>query len=142
LAWRIGAPRNDVRINASDLTSSSGRMLIDVDSAPESASNYVQARTRRTCYEPTYRFWRATVGGLIAFQCLPRGLRQRLTAAVRHWMTNHMEEMIASLPEDASPKLIISILPKLQARNDFRYELFAQRGDISCQVRHLFSGEG
>ena len=60
----------------------------------------------------------ATVAGAIAFQCLPPQLRGRLTARVRHGMTERMKKMMASLPEDAPPKLIMSVLPKLQAQNE------------------------
>ena len=60
----------------------------------------------------------ATVGGVIAFQCLPPELRGRLTARVKHRVTEGMKHMMASLPEDAPPKLIMSVLPKLQAQNE------------------------
>ncbi len=60
----------------------------------------------------------AAVGGVIAFRCLPRESRDRLTATVVHWMTEGFEHMMASLPEGAPPKLVVSILPKLQVQND------------------------
>lgn len=72
----------------------------------------------------------AMVGGVIAFRCLPRGLRDRLTARVQHRMTKGMEHMIASLPEDAPPKLIVSILPKLQAQNDQIIAMLRQQHDL------------
>ncbi len=49
----------------------------------------------------------ATVGGVIAFRCLPRESRDRLAARVGHWMTEGMEHMIASLPEGTPPKLVL-----------------------------------
>lgn len=60
----------------------------------------------------------AALGGVIAFRCLPRKSRQRLTAAMEDWMTGHMERMMARLPESAPPKLVMSVLPRLQAQND------------------------
>ena len=60
----------------------------------------------------------AMVGGVIAFQCLPPELRGRLTARAKHRVTEGMKHMMASLPEDAPPKLIMSVLPKLQAQNE------------------------
>ncbi len=60
----------------------------------------------------------ATVGGLIAYRWLSPEKRRRLTDAVKHRMMKHMEKMMASLPEDAPPKLVKSILPRLRAQND------------------------
>jgi hypothetical protein len=58
------------------------------------------------------------VGGVIAYRYLPRNLRGRLTSAVKHRMSEHMEQMMAGLPESSPPKLVMSILPKLQEQND------------------------
>jgi hypothetical protein len=60
----------------------------------------------------------ATVGGVIAFRCLPADSRSRLAAAMKHRMSKAMLQMMASLPEDAPPKLIMTVLPKLQAQNE------------------------
>ena len=60
----------------------------------------------------------ATAGGVIAFRCLPSKVRNRLTAKASHRMLMGMQRMMASLPEDAPPRLIVSILPKLQAQNE------------------------
>ena len=60
----------------------------------------------------------ATVGGMITFWCLPPEMRNRLTARARQRMLAGMEHMMASLPEGSPPKLIMSVLPKLQAQND------------------------
>lgn len=57
-------------------------------------------------------------GGVIAFRCLPRNLRNQLSARVKQRMYEGMERMMASLPEGAPPKLIMSVLPRLQAQND------------------------
>ncbi len=58
------------------------------------------------------------LGGVVAFRRLPRTSRQRLTAAIERWATQHMARMMASLPENAPPKLVVSILPRLRAQND------------------------
>jgi hypothetical protein len=60
----------------------------------------------------------AAVGGAIMFRSLPRDTRSRLTVPVKRWMSQHMQQMMASLPENAPPKLVATILPKLQAQND------------------------
>ena len=60
----------------------------------------------------------AVVGGAIAFGLLPRVSRRRLAAAVRRRMVQRMEHMMASLPENSPPKLIMSVLPELRAQNE------------------------
>ncbi len=56
--------------------------------------------------------------GIVAFLCLPRQRRAHLTDAARHWITGRLEHMMASLPEGAPPKLVMSILPRLREQND------------------------
>jgi hypothetical protein len=75
----------------------------------------------------------ATVGGVIAFQCLRREPRHRLTAAAGHWMTKHMKHMkhmMASLPEDAPPKLVMSILPRLREQNDQIIAMLQEQNEL------------
>jgi len=80
----------------------------------------------------------ATVGGVIVFWCLPAELRARLTARVRHRMAEGMEHMIAGLPEGAPPKLIISVLPKLQAQNDQIIAMLREQNELlRTQQRHV-----
>ena len=72
----------------------------------------------------------ATVGGVIAFRCLPRESRDRLAARVGHWMTEGMEHMMASLPEGTPPKLVMSVLPKLQAQNDQIIAMLREQNEL------------
>ncbi len=72
----------------------------------------------------------ATVGGVIAFRCLPREVRSRLTARARHRVLEGMEHMMASLPEGAPPKLIMSVLPKLQAQNDQIIAMLREQNEL------------
>lgn len=72
----------------------------------------------------------ATVGGVIALRCLPPEVRDRLTARARHRMLAGMEHMMASLPESAPPKLIMSILPKLQAQNDQIIAMLREQNEL------------
>ncbi len=72
----------------------------------------------------------AAVGGVIAFQCLPPEVRGRLTARVKHRMTKKMERMMASLPENAPPKLIMSVLPKLQAQNEEILAMLREQNEL------------
>lgn len=70
------------------------------------------------------------VGGLILFRCLPQETRQRVTSTAAHWVAKHMEKMIASLPEGAPPRLIMSILPKLQAQNDEIIAMLQEQNEL------------
>jgi hypothetical protein len=72
----------------------------------------------------------ATLAGVIVFRCLPPELRHRLTGVVEHWMAKRMERMIARLPEDAPPKLVMSILPKLRAQNDQIIAMLQEQNEL------------
>ncbi len=70
------------------------------------------------------------VGGLIVFNCLSAETRHRLTSTVKHRMIKRMEKVMASLPEDAPPKLVMSILPKLRAQNDQIITLLQEQNEL------------
>ncbi len=72
----------------------------------------------------------AAVGGVIVYQCLPREVRGRVTSRLRHRMTSGMEQMMESLPEGAPPKLVMSILPKLQAQNDQIIAMLREQNEL------------
>jgi hypothetical protein len=81
----------------------------------------------------------ATVGGVAVLRCIPRESRHRATRAVGDWMTkqmlNHMGRMMANLPEGAPPKLIASILPKLQDQNEQIIAMLREQNDLLRQQR-------
>lgn len=56
--------------------------------------------------------------------------RHRLSAAAKHQIKKHMESMMAGLPEDAPPKLVMSILPKLRAQNDQIIALLQEQNEL------------
>ena len=58
------------------------------------------------------------VGGAIAFRSLPGAPRRRFRAAVSRRMLQRMEYVLASLPENSPPKLIMSVLPRLRDQNE------------------------
>jgi hypothetical protein len=75
------------------------------------------------------------VGGVIALRSLPRVPRRRLAAAVNRRLLRRMEQMMASLPENSPPKLIMSVLPRLRDQND---EMIAMLRDQNQLLRkHL-----
>ncbi len=79
----------------------------------------------------------ATAGGVIAFLFLSHKSRHRLSRAVGDWMTQrmvmHMGRMMESLPEGAPPKLVISILPKLQAQNEQIIAMLREQNELLRQ---------
>ena len=80
-----------------------------------------------------------TLGGVIAFRSLPRELRPRPAAAVRRWMAKHMEQMMLSLPANAPPKLIMSILPKLEAQNEEIIAMLREQNELLRQLQQRTS---
>lgn len=58
------------------------------------------------------------LGGAIALQVLTREPRRRFAAGVRQRVLKRMQRVMAGLPEDAPPKLIMSVLPRLRQLND------------------------
>ncbi|WP_406856124.1 hypothetical protein ABEG18_00395 [Alsobacter sp. KACC 23698] len=47
----------------------------------------------------------------------------------RH-MLGHMQSILASMPEDAPPKLVMTILPKLQAQNETIIALLREQNEL------------
>jgi hypothetical protein len=72
----------------------------------------------------------AAVGGVIVFRCLPRERRDRLAAALGHRVTEHLGHMMDSLPEGAPPKLIMSVLPKLEAQNEQIIAILREQNEL------------
>ncbi len=75
-----------------------------------------------------------TLGGVMVFRSLSRELRPRPAAAVRRWISKQMEQMMLSLPANAPPKLVMSILPKLQEQNEQIIAMLREQNEL---LRHL-----
>jgi hypothetical protein len=75
----------------------------------------------------------AVAGGVIASRYLPRNLRGRLSSAVKHRMGERMGQMMASLPEGSPPKLVMSILPKLQEQNEQIIAMLREQNELLRQ---------
>ena len=70
------------------------------------------------------------LGGVIAFKYLPRESHGRLGDAVGRRIVKRMEQVMASLPENAPPKLVMSVLPRLQAQNDQIIALLREQNEL------------
>ncbi len=79
----------------------------------------------------------AALGGVIAYRCIPSAWRHRMTHAVGGRISKHMIEhvgrVMASLPEGAPPKLVASILPKLQAQNEQIIAMLREQNELLRQ---------
>ena len=81
----------------------------------------------------------ATAGAVLAFQFLPARTRHRFKVAMRRRMTRHMERMMANLPEGSPPKIVVSVLPRLQAQSD---QIIAQLQELNALLREQRGGSG
>ncbi len=78
----------------------------------------------------------AGIAGLIAFRCLPRDVRGHLTSIIKHRISQCCEHMIAGLPEGSPPKLVMSVLPKLQAQNDQIIAMLKEQNELLRERQH------
>ncbi len=78
----------------------------------------------------------AGVAGVIVVRCLPCEVRGRLTSAIKHRISEHMEHMIAELPAGSPPKLVMSVLPKLQAQNEQIIAMLQEQNELLRKHQH------
>ncbi len=71
-----------------------------------------------------------TLGTVIALRHLPRESRGHFGDVVGRRIMKRMERMMASLPEGAPPKLVMSVLPRLQAQNDQIIAMLREQNDL------------
>jgi hypothetical protein len=81
------------------------------------------------------------VAGVIAFRFLPQASRDRVTGAIKDRMLKGCEHMVASLPEEAPPKLIMSVLPKLQAQNEQIIAMLREQTELLRERQHAYEHE-
>lgn len=70
------------------------------------------------------------LGAVIAYKYLPRNAHDRLGDAVGRRITKGMEQMMARLPEGAPPRLVMSVLPRLQAQNDEIIAMLREQNEL------------
>lgn len=71
-----------------------------------------------------------TLGAAIGVRYLPRESRGHLGDVVGRRIMKRMEHMMASLPENAPPRLVMSVLPRLQAQNDQILALLREQNEL------------
>ena len=72
----------------------------------------------------------AVIGGVIALELSSEARRRGIAAALRRRMLRGMETMIASLPEDAPPRLVVTVLPRLRDQNDRIIALLQEQNEL------------
>ncbi|HWJ20949.1 MAG TPA: hypothetical protein VNS52_01245 [Gemmatimonadaceae bacterium] len=82
----------------------------------------------------------AVVGGALALRSISPARRPRLGAAMRRRMLGGMEQMMASMPEDAPPKLIMSVLPRLRDQNDEMIAMLREQNELLRQQLNAARG--
>lgn len=70
------------------------------------------------------------VGGVVALRSLSPGLKRRLSDGVSRRMVQRMEHLMAILPEDAPPKLVMSVLPRLRDQNDQIIAMLREQNEL------------
>ena len=60
----------------------------------------------------------AVIAGAVAFRSLSGRPRRRLGSALGRRLVRHMENMMASLPDNSPPKLVMTVLPQLRDQNE------------------------
>lgn len=83
----------------------------------------------------------AAAGGMMALRLAPVETRHRMTRAVGDWvnrkMLDHMSRVMASLPEGAPPKLVMSVLPKLEAQHEEILALLRRQNELLQQQQKI-----
>ncbi len=79
------------------------------------------------------------LGGAIALRMLARKPQRRFSSAVRQRVFKRMERMMASLPEGAPPKLVMSVLPRLREQNEEILRMLREQNDL---LRERAAGNG
>lgn len=76
----------------------------------------------------------ATIGGAIALRCVPQESRHRVARGIGDWVTkkmfDHMGRVMARLPEGAPPRLVATILPKLQEQNEQIITMLREQNEL------------
>lgn len=81
------------------------------------------------------------LSGAIALQSLARKPRRRFTSVVRQRMLKRMERMMASLPEGAPPRLIMSVLPRLREQNEEILRMLREQNEL-LKEKAVHAGTG
>jgi hypothetical protein len=76
------------------------------------------------------------LGAAVAYRYLPRESRSHLGDVVGRRVMRRMEQMMASLPEGAPPKLVMTVLPRLQDQNDQIIAMLREQNELLRQQLH------
>ncbi len=78
----------------------------------------------------------AAITAVVAFRCLPRAVRDRAKSTVKNRISGRLDRMFANLPETFPPKLMMSVLPKLQSQNEQIINLLQSQNELLREHQH------
>lgn len=78
----------------------------------------------------TLRLGVAVTAGLLGLGLLSKARRERIGNAIGHRMLGRMEHMMASLPENSPPRLVMTVLPQLREQNDLIIRLLREQNAL------------
>lgn len=70
------------------------------------------------------------LAGLAGLGLLSKPRRDRVGSFMARRMLHHMEQMMASLPDNSPPKLVMSTLPRLREQNEQILELLREQNAL------------
>ena len=83
-----------------------------------------------------FAFGAVALGAVIAYRYQTRESGSRLGDVVRRRVMNRMERMMASLPEGAPPKLVMTVLPRLQDQNEQIIAMLREQNELLRKQLH------
>jgi hypothetical protein len=82
----------------------------------------------------------AAAAGLLGLGLLSKARRERIGNALSHRMLRRMERMMARLPENSPPRLVMSVLPQLREQNDEIIRLLREQNALLSANHDRTSG--
>jgi hypothetical protein len=70
------------------------------------------------------------LGSAIAVRAISPARRRRAATAMRRRMMQRMQQVMASLPEDSPPKLVMSVLPRVRDQNEQIIALLREQNEL------------
>lgn len=70
------------------------------------------------------------LAGLAGLGLLSKPRRERIGSLVSRRMFGHMERMMASLPDNSPPKLVMSVLPRLREQNEQMLDMLREQNAV------------
>jgi len=77
----------------------------------------------------------AVVGGLLGLRLLSKARHEQPGSTMAGRMSQRLEKMIAKLPENSPPKLVMTVLPALRDQNEQILQMLREQNELLRQLR-------